>query len=144
MEDGLKFLFIPDLTKLFHIEVWIKAGNQVIYMLGIGYGANILFATSRKQDEHVYLSSFWIPMITVGFGMICAIVNFSFLGHLSKLSGIPIAELPIVGTDLSFITYPGLLCKLDNSNFWSILFFLMMVSLGLDSQVELYYLVWCK
>jgi SNF family Na+-dependent transporter len=135
MEEGLKFLFIPDISRLFQFDVWLKASNQVIYMLGIGYGVNILFATSRKQDENVYVSSFWIPIITAGFGMVCAIVNFSFLGHLSKISGIPINELPIAGTDLSFITYPGLLCKLENSNFWSILFFMMMVSLGLDTQV---------
>ncbi len=135
MEEGLKFLFIPDITKLFDLNVWVKASNQVIYMLGIGYGVNILFATSRKQDENVYVSSFWIPMITAGFGLLCAVINFSFLGHLSKISGIPINKLPIAGTDLSFITYPGLLCKLENSNFWAILFFLMMVSLGLDTQV---------
>jgi len=35
--------------------------------------------------------------------------------------------------DLAFVAYPGLLGQLAGSNFWAIIFFLMLVTLGVDS-----------
>lgn len=132
---GLKYLFLPNLEKLFDIEVWIKASNQVIFMLALGFGGNIILASYRREHEDIYLSSFWIPTITFFFGLLCAFINFAFLGHFSYLVNIPIEQLPLSGVDLAFITYPSALCTLSFSNFWSILFFLMLMTLGIDSQV---------
>jgi SNF family Na+-dependent transporter len=115
--------------------VWIKASNQVIFMLSLGTGGNILFASYRKDNEDVYRSSLWIPVMTVLFGVLCAFINFSYLGHFSYLIGIPIEKLPLSGTDLAFVTYPSALCMLPYSNFWSVLFFVMLITLGIDSQV---------
>jgi SNF family Na+-dependent transporter len=133
--DGLKYLFLPDLTKLFDPTVWIKASNQVLFMISLGIGCNILFAVSRKEDENIYVSSFWIPVITVSCGVLCSIINFCFIGHLSHLIGVPIDDLPLKGTDLAFITYPSALASLPFPNFWAVLFFIMLITLGIDSQV---------
>lgn len=73
--------------------------------------------------------------MTVLFGVLCAFINFSYLGHFSYLIGIPIEKLPLSGTDLAFVTYPSALCMLPYSNFWSVLFFVMLITLGIDSQV---------
>ena len=133
---GLKFLFWPDLSKLFVLDVWIKASNQVIFMLALGAGGNILFASYRKENEDIYLSSFWIPVVTILFGVLCAVINFSYLGHFSYLANIPIDQLPLSGTDLAFVTYPSALCMLPFPNLWSLLFFFMLITLGIDSQVS--------
>jgi SNF family Na+-dependent transporter len=128
-------LFIPNLSKLFEGHVWIKASNQVIFMLNLGMGGNILFANYRKDNEDVYLSSFWIPIITVICGIMCAVINFCYLGHLSYLINVPIDDLPLKGTDLAFITYPSAISLLPYPNLWAILFFFMLITLGIDSQV---------
>jgi SNF family Na+-dependent transporter len=104
-------------------------------MLALGIGGNILFASYRKENEDIYQSSLWIPIMTVLFGILCAFINFSYLGHFSYLIDIPIDKLPLSGTDLAFMTYPSALCMLPFSNFWSILFFFMLITLGIDSQV---------
>jgi SNF family Na+-dependent transporter len=104
-------------------------------MLSLGIGGNIFFSTFRKDNEDVYQSSLWIPIITVLFGLLCSIINFAYLGHFSYLVDIPIEQLPLSGTDLAFITYPSALCMLPFPNFWSILFFFMLITLGIDSQV---------
>lgn len=106
-------------------------------MLSIGGGNNILFATYRKETEDIYLSSFWIPTITFMCAMLCAIINFCYLGHLSHLLNIPVDDLPLKGTDLAFITYPAALNYLPYSNLWAIVFFFMLITLGIDSQVLL-------
>jgi len=35
--------------------------------------------------------------------------------------------------DLAFVAYPGLLGQLAGANFWAVIFFLMLVTLGVDS-----------
>ena len=40
-----------------------------------------------------------------------------------------------VGSALVFVAYPEVLNKLPGTAFWSIVFFLMLITLGLDSQV---------
>ncbi len=135
---GLKFLFLPDLSKLSDPNVWIKASNQVVFMISIGIGCNILFSSFRKENEDIYVSSFWIPTLTVIFGIMCSIINFSYLGHFSYLVNIPLDKLPLSGTDLAFISYPSALCMLPFPNLWSILFFFMLITLGIDSQVKIF------
>ncbi len=133
----MKFLFLPDLSKLYDLDVWLKASNQVVFMLALGIGGNILFSSYRKESEDIYKSSLWIPLMTIMFGILCAIINFSYLGHFSYKANIPIDKLPLSGTDLAFITYPSALCMLPYSNLWSVLFFFMLITLGIDSQVKL-------
>ena len=40
------------------------------------------------------------------------------------------------GSALVFIVYPEVLSKLPGAQFWCFIFFLMLVTLGLDSQVR--------
>jgi SNF family Na+-dependent transporter len=117
----------------------MKASNQAIFMFSLGLGGNILFSKYRKENEDVYLSSLWIPLITVIVGILCGIINFCYLGHFSYLLKVPIDQLQLNGLNLAFITYPSALSLLNYPNFWSILFFFMLITLGIDSQVNTLY-----
>ena len=64
-------------------------------------------------------------------------VIFSYLGKLSKDLNLPIGEVAKSGPSLAFVVYPYAVTKMPVSPLWSILFFLMLLTLGVDSQVNM-------
>ena len=63
-------------------------------------------------------------------------VIFSYLGALSKEIGVPVDEVAKSGPSLAFVVYPYAVTKLPAAPVWAILFFLMLLTLGVDSQVR--------
>lgn len=62
-----------------------------------------------------------------------ALTVFTFVGHVAHVLGKEVSEVSTQGTDLAFVAYPGLLNLLPGKNFWAIIFYLMFISLGVDS-----------
>jgi len=91
------------------------------------------YGTARKPTEKILKASFWIPMANSLTSIYAALTVFTFLGHISFKLNLSIDEISGQGMDLAFVAYPGLLDQLAWSNFFSIIFFLMLVTLGVDS-----------
>jgi SNF family Na+-dependent transporter len=61
-------------------------------------------------------------------------VVFAILGFLSKNMNVPIDTVVSSGPGLTFITYPEAVLLMPLPQLWAILFFIMMLILGLGSQ----------
>ena len=68
--------------------------------------------------------------------LLAGFVIFMTLGYMSEISGIPIKDVAESGPGLAFIAYPKALAKMPFAPLWSALFFVMVILLGLDSQVR--------
>jgi solute carrier family 6 amino acid transporter-like protein 5/7/9/14 len=70
-------------------------------------------------------------------GVFAGLAVFATIGFLAKSLGASVATYAeSSGPGLAFITYPEALSRMPASPFFSIIFFLMLLALGLGSQVS--------
>lgn len=93
-----------------------------------------MYSSYRGKSDKILRSSIIIPLINSATSILAALVLFVFLGHLAVKTGVSLDELPIEGLELAFVVYPALLTMLPGSNLWSVLFFVMLVTVGIDSM----------
>jgi solute carrier family 6 amino acid transporter-like protein 5/7/9/14 len=57
---------------------------------------------------------------------------------MSFKTGLPIEQVAKGGPGLAFVAYPQALSIMPGGPFWAVVFFFMLLTLGLDSQVIRY------
>ncbi|KAL1237731.1 Sodium-dependent dopamine transporter [Trichinella spiralis] len=132
--EGIKYYLYPNINKLTKGQVWIDAATQVFFSLGPGFGVLLAFSSYNKFHNNVYFDALLTSSINCGTSFIAGFVVFSILGYMSCISGESIDTVAREGPGLVFVVYPQALATMPGSTFWSILFFLMLITLGLDSS----------
>lgn len=75
-------------------------------------------------------------VINSATSFVAGFVIFSVLGYMAYASGRPIQEVATEGPGLVFIVYPAAIATMPGSIFWALIFFMMLLTLGLDSSVS--------
>jgi SNF family Na+-dependent transporter len=131
---GWAFLFKADWDKLYTLQIWRDAAAQAIFSAGITTNAMIHFGAHRTDKKSILAPSIGIPTLNVLTSIFASISLFSFIGYISHKTGVSIEDMPIEGMELSFVIYPALLTTLPFANFWSVMFFLMLIAIGLSTN----------
>uniref|UniRef100_A0A669CT13 Transporter n=1 Tax=Oreochromis niloticus TaxID=8128 RepID=A0A669CT13_ORENI len=133
-KDGIDFYIgsQSNLTKL--TEVWKDAATQIFYSLSIGWGGLMALASYNNFHNNVFKDSFVVTLTNAGTSVLAGFAIFSILGHMAHIYKTPVSKVVKEGFGLAFIAYPDALSKLPISPLWSILFFFMLLTVGLDSQ----------
>ncbi|CAJ1051706.1 putative sodium- and chloride-dependent neutral and basic amino acid transporter B(0+) [Xyrichtys novacula] len=134
--DGIEFYVgsQSNLTKLTEAQVWKDAATQTFYSLSIGWGGVMTLASYNNFHNNVFKDSFVVTLTNAGTSVLAGFAIFSILGHMAHIYKMPVSEVVQEGFGLAFIAYPDALSKLPVSPLWSVLFFFMLLTVGLDSQ----------
>ncbi|VDD90414.1 unnamed protein product [Enterobius vermicularis] len=132
--NGISYYLTPDFSKLKEPAVWTAAATQIFFSLGPGFGVLLALSSYNDFNNNCYRDAVVTSFINCATSFFSGFVIFSTLGYMSELTNRPVSE--VVSHDdytLIFIVYPQALATMSYSSFWSFIFFLMLITLGIDS-----------
>ncbi|KAK3910702.1 Sodium-dependent neutral amino acid transporter B(0)AT2 [Frankliniella fusca] len=177
--DGLRHLFTPKWHTLSDPVVWLEAGTQIFFSLGLAFGGLIAFSSYNPVNNNCSRDAIMVSLTNCFTSMFAGIVVFSVIGFKATMSyercldlrnatlaaweeastaaasavspltstamSAAMPDLPecdlqkeldnsAAGTGLAFIIFTEAINQFPGAQFWSVLFFLMLFTLGIDSQ----------
>ncbi|XP_052076409.1 sodium- and chloride-dependent glycine transporter 2-like [Mytilus californianus] len=132
--EGIKFFIIPKWHNLLSTKVWGEAAVQIFFSSGAGWGAILTLASFNKFHHNMYRDAMIVPAINSGTSIFAGFVTFSILGFMAHEKGMAVEDVLTQGPGLVFMAYPEAISRLPVSPLWSILFFLMMLTIAIDTQ----------
>ena len=135
--DGLAFYLTPDFSKLLEPKVWIAAYGQVFFSLSLGFGIMIAYASFLPKKSDIVNNVFIIALADSATAFVGGIAVFSGIGFLCHQPGSSIDQIS-GGPGLAFVTYPAIINQFPFApQLFGILFFLMLLTLAIDSAFSL-------
>jgi len=132
--DGIYFFFNPEWHRLYDPKVWYAAVTQSFFSLGIGFGCLSTFSSYNKFNHNIYRDATIISIADTFTSVLAGVITFSILGHLAHELDLPVKTVVKSGAGLAFISYPEVVAKFDFApQLFSVLFFLMLITLGLGT-----------
>ena len=136
--EGLKYYLTPNFSALLNYRVWLHAYSQVFFSLTIGFGVQITYASFLPRDSDVVNNAVLVSLADAATAFVGGFAVFSTLGYYANQSGLPVSEVVQAGPQLAFVTYPTIIQMLPfGSVVFGTLFFLMLLTLGIDSAFSL-------
>ncbi|KAK2165132.1 hypothetical protein LSH36_54g02004, partial [Paralvinella palmiformis] len=131
---GMEYYLKPEWHMLKKPGVWLDAAAQVFFSLGPGFGVLMALSSYNSFHNNCYRDALITATINCLTSFLAGFVVFSVLGYMAyRLQTTVDLVAERGGPGLVFVVYPEAISTLSCSSFWSVLFFLMLITLGLDS-----------
>ncbi|MCH1429295.1 MAG: sodium-dependent transporter [Chlamydiales bacterium] len=134
---GIAYYIKPNFSLLWSSEIWIAAASQIFFTLSLALGVMIAYASYNKKEQCIKKDAWVISIVNSSISLFAGFVVFSIIGYMSLETGKPVSEVAVSGPGLAFVVFPKALSLMPAPNLVSIMFFLMLLTLGIDSAFSL-------
>ena len=140
--EGLKFYLEPNWSELAKPDTWRWAFGQMFFSMSLAFGVMITYASFMHRKSDINNNALIIGLSDMGTSFIAGIAVFATLGGMSfatRQAGqpIPVAEVAAAGPGMSFVAFPYALAQLPYSAWFGAVFFLALITLGIDSAFSI-------
>jgi len=135
-DEGISFLFSPDLSLLWNHRTWLEALTQSAWSTGAGWGLILTYAIYIRDDEDVSLSA---AAIGIGNNTASVLAGVAIVPIVfTVLSEGAAAEAMAAGNiGLTFVWIPKLFVQIPFGNFFLPLFFVALFCAALSSLIAM-------
>ncbi|XP_038063797.1 sodium- and chloride-dependent glycine transporter 1-like [Patiria miniata] len=133
-EKGVYFFITPHWEYIIKPKVWLDAVVQIFYSLSVGTGGLHTLASYNKFHNNSYRDTMIVTLLNSATSLLAGFAIFSILGYMAHVQGKEVSEVARQGFGLAFVAYPEAVSRMPAAPLWSIMFFFMLITLGLDSQ----------
>lgn len=138
-DKGIEYFLVPQWEELLNYNVWVEAAIQVMYQGAAAWGGLITLSSFNKFDHKVYRDAWLVPTMSLLTSILGGCAIFSNLGFMAHNLGKNVSEVAkSSGPGLAFVVYPSAIAQMNLSPLWAILFFLTLITVGIDTQFGLF------
>ena len=139
---GLNFFLDPDFSQLAKPETWRWAFGQMFFSMSLAFGVMITYASFLHRKSDINNNAAIIGLADIGTSFTAGIAVFATLGAMSFATaqagaGIPVTEVVKGGPGLAFVAFPYALAQLPYSAWFGAVFFIALLTLGIDSAFSI-------
>ncbi|KAK2155964.1 hypothetical protein LSH36_225g01061 [Paralvinella palmiformis] len=132
--NGIMYYLTPQWHRLASAKVWGDAAVQIFFSLSPGWGGLITLASYNKFHNNCLRDAVVVSFSNCLTSFFAGFVIFGIIGFMAHEMQLPIDKVASDGAGLAFIVYPEVVSRLPVSPIWAILFFSMLITLGLGTQ----------
>ena len=132
--DGLAYYIKVDWDKLLVGKTWIDGATQIFFAYSVGMGALPALGSYNKFHHDCFKDAIITCVVNTLTCLLAGVLVFSILGYMAHIQETTIDDVVNSGPGLVFLTYPELVLSLPGSFIWAILFFAMLLVLGVDTE----------
>jgi NSS family neurotransmitter:Na+ symporter len=128
----------PDFARLTAVQVWIDAGSQVLFSIGIGFGIMVAYASYLPREADINRSAVTVALIDTIVAFCAGFAVFGTLGYMAQQTGQPMDAVVRDGIGLAFVAYPQTISLLPAfRSFFGVIFFLALAIAGITSSISI-------
>ncbi|KAL4224064.1 hypothetical protein ACF0H5_017521 [Mactra antiquata] len=131
--EGIKFFITPTFERLGDYQVWVDAAAQIFFSLGPGFGVLLALSSYNKFSNNCFRDALITSGVNCGTSFLAGFAVFSVLGHMAHVQHTEVENVAREDVGLIFIVYPEAISTLEFSSLWAVIFFFMLITLGLDT-----------
>jgi neurotransmitter:Na+ symporter, NSS family len=135
--EGLRFYLTPEWARLADPGIWLAAITQIFFSLSVGFGIMIAYGSFLPGKTNIAANAMIIGIADSLTAFCGGIAVFSALGHQAHRLGVPVSEVVQSGPGLAFVAYPQIISSLPLAPVFGVLFFVMLLTLAIDSAFSL-------
>jgi len=136
---GLEYFLEPDWAVLMDVQVWRAAFGQVFFTLSLAFGIMITYASFLHRKSDINNNAVIIALADFATCFVASIAVFATMGSLALQTNQPVHEV-LEGSKsigLAFVAFPEALAALPGARVFSVVFFMALLLLGIDSAFSI-------